>query len=92
VRRNNSQLPSSGFFSRSAVTGVYFCRISGIGPGTGVAEVGAIVCCADAPTIPLAARMAAAHAPCMRTLALVMAFLPVFVVPLRERRGPCPNS
>src|SRR3989442_10877601 len=69
VRRNISQLPSSGFFSRSALTGVYFRRISGIGPGTGVAEAGSIICCAEAPHMPAAA-MAATHTLRMRTLVI----------------------
>jgi hypothetical protein len=76
VRRNISQLPSSGFFSRSAVTGAYFCRMSGIGPGVGVAEAGAIICCAEACGIPTAASTAATPTLRMRTLAIVMTFPP----------------
>src|SRR5213594_425309 len=74
VRRNISQLPSSGFFSRAAVTGVYCRRISGIGPGTGVAEAGSIICCAEAPHMPAAA-MAATHT--LRMRILVITFPPL---------------
>src|SRR5262249_27193554 len=74
------------FFSRSAVTGAYFCRMSGIGPGTGVAEAGAMVCCAGAAGMPVAARIAPTHTLRLRTL--VMTFPPF---PQPDSTGVCLN-
>src|SRR5262245_9264108 len=48
--------------------------MSGIGPGTGVAEAGAMVCCADAADMPVAARIAPTHT--LRMGTLVMTFPP----------------
>jgi hypothetical protein len=45
-----------------------------MGPGTGVAATGAMVCCAEAPSVPAAAKMAATQTLRMRTV--VMAFPP----------------
>jgi hypothetical protein len=58
------------------VTGAYFWRTSGIGPGTGVADAGAMVCCADAVPTAAAANIAAAHTPCINFLVSNMAFPP----------------
>jgi hypothetical protein len=55
-----------------------------MGPGTGVAEAGAIVCCADAVDIPAATTMAAAQTLCKiswyrpRHFLLVLLFTSLF--------------
>jgi hypothetical protein len=49
-----------------------------MGPGTGVAEAGAIVCCADAVDIPAATTMAAAQTLCKNILVSTTAFPPRF--------------
>src|SRR5262245_37821646 len=55
--------------------------MSGIGPGTGVAEAGAIICCAEAPDMPVAASTAAVHTLCMSNLVMS----PPPCCPARER-------
>jgi len=50
--------------------------MSGIGPGVGVAEAGAIICCAEACEMPAAASTAATPTLRMRSLAIVMTFPP----------------
>jgi hypothetical protein len=60
--------------------------MSGIGPGVGVAEAGAIICCADAYGIPAAASTAATPTLRMRTLAIVMTFPPALSLFPRARR------
>jgi hypothetical protein len=62
------------------VTGAYFCNTSGMGPGTGVAEAGAIVCCAEAVDMPVAATMAAAQTLGKNILVSTMAFPPRYVL------------
>ena len=57
-------------------SGFYFCRMSGIGPGTGVAEAGAMVCCADAADMPVAARIAPTHTLRMKTLVMTFSSCP----------------
>jgi hypothetical protein len=56
-----------------------------MGPGTGVAEAGAIVCCAEAVDMPVAATMAAAQTLGKNILVSTMAFPPryVFSEPVR---------
>src|SRR5262249_4524635 len=49
-------------------------RTAGMGPGTGVADIGAMVCCAEAPSVPAAATMAAT--PTLRMRTVVMTFPP----------------
>src|SRR5215468_6149442 len=53
-----------------------------MGPGTGVAEAGAMVCCADAPDMVVAARIAPTHALRLRALVLVMTFPPCPRMPI----------
>src|SRR5262245_19067731 len=50
-----------------------------MGPGTGLADTGAMVCCAEAPSVPEAARRAATQTLRMRTL--VMTFPPCAFFP-----------
>src|SRR5439155_19477353 len=57
-------------------TGVYFCSTSGTGPGTGVAEAGAVVCCAEAAVQPAATARAVAQTPCSNRLRWTMTRLP----------------
>jgi hypothetical protein len=59
--------------------------MSGIGPGTGVADAGAIVCCADAVPTAAAAIIAATHMPRVNPLVSNMAFPPLAVI-----AGPAP--
>jgi hypothetical protein len=54
--------------------------MSGIGPGPGVAEAGAIICCADAGEIPAVASKAATPTLRIRTLVTVMTFPPALSV------------
>src|SRR6516225_642742 len=50
-----------------------------MGPGTGVADTGAMVCCAEAPSVPAAAKMAATQT--LRMRIVVMTFPPCALFP-----------
>jgi hypothetical protein len=69
-------LASSGWRSRAAVTGAYLWSTSGIGPDTGAADAGAMVCCARAVPKAVIAIIAVTHTPFINLVVSNMASPP----------------